>query len=209
MISVKLNEFSNTGPKQRAIGEEAVRILERVLNAPEFAERVRGNRYSRMWRLNEDGNYDQATPDQLLELILTGKELKTEPDLEIDLWIRLAKMKKGVYGSAAIGGPIITTAYWFINDCIKINDPVRLAAHWMHEWVHTAGFYHEDRMFDDAAYDTGEIVESLGRAAGSAGLKARAGALPMLKDLIGPAVTIGDVIYETGRSLSDSEETAI
>lgn len=205
MITVKLNTLNNAGPKQTAIAQSAIEVLQRVVNSNEFSERVKKNPYSKLWRMKDDETYEQANVDELLNLILTGKEWGKDADYEIDLSVTLKKMSDTVLGSVALGGTIISTAYWFINQCIEYNNPVPLAAHWMHEWVHTAGFYHDDDDdVDDAAYDTGEIVERIGT-----------GTSPYTKSVTlspfivasgaDPASSISGIVYDLGMSFFHPE----
>lgn len=201
-----LQSLTNAGPKQTAFANRALSVLDRVVNAGEFPGRIRTNRYSVLWRRTRERQHVRTSPEELLELIAGGIELDTQTDFEIDFSINLKTIRRNIMGSTAIGGPIINTAYWLINDCIQANDPAYLASHWMHEWLHTVGCYHIDQDnddFSDGVYATGKLVRAMGRSISSE--KSKAGSF-LMDDAMGPAITDGDIIYETGKSIFDSED---
>lgn len=145
-IKVTLHELANSGQRQQEIAHAAIRLLEQALNHGSFAGRVRAARFTR-WHEDDAGRHSERTVEEVLDIIQTGRELRTGNDYEIDLRVRLERLRRWprrnrVLGSTDIGGPTIVTAYWFINECIDRADPGELAAHWMHEWLHVAGFFH-------------------------------------------------------------------
>lgn len=167
MVKVVLNSLANSGPRHLAFAQKAVALLEKIVNSEEFANRVRLDPFSDMWRKIAPRQYRRSSPEELLELILSGRELGEIADFEIDLNVALVVKREGKLGSTPVGGPVINTAYWFIDRCIRRGDAVDLAGHWLHEWTHTAGYYHLDQNNDDprdAPYMTGRIAREVGRA---------------------------------------------
>lgn len=160
---VKLNKLESAGPKQTAIVQQACALLQRALNHPTFSDKVKNASYTATWRKGPGGASAQIVPAQIPQLILNGLELSTAPDFEIDLHIKLVRLRRGIVGSTPLGAFPIGTSYWFINSCIAEDDAVGLAAHFMHEWMHVAGFYHRgsNRARGDVAYRLGEIVATI------------------------------------------------
>lgn len=158
--SVKLNKIESAGPKQAAITQRACELLQLALNHPSFPDRVKGASYTATWRQEPGGATAQTGAGRILRLILDGVESGTAQDFEVDLHVKLVKLRRGIVGSTALGAFPIRTSYWFINSCIADDDAVGLAAHFMHEWMHVAGFYHHrsNRARGDVAYRLGEIV---------------------------------------------------
>jgi hypothetical protein len=157
---VKLNKLESAGPKQTAIAERACALLQQALDHPTFPTKVKNAKYTATWRRAPGGASAQVDPARILEYIVTGVESGTAPDFEVDLHIKLARLRRGIVGSTPLGAFPIRTSYWFINSCIAEDDPVGLAAHFMHEWMHVAGFYHHgsNRARGDVAYQLGAIV---------------------------------------------------
>lgn len=162
-ITVTLNKLEAAGPKQRAIAAEACRLLESALNHPSFAAKVKSSRYIATWHWDGTSQDVRKTPDEVLMYILNGAETGTSNDMEVDLEVELVQLKRGIVGETTLGKQPIHTGYWFINNCIAAGDPVSLAAHFMHEWMHIAGFYHRggNDARDDVAYVIGNLVQEI------------------------------------------------
>jgi hypothetical protein len=157
-IKVTLHSLKGAGEKQQMLARRAVVELEWALNHPSFADRVRHKQFTR-WHRNEQHRETELPVEEILIIIESGRELYSDADHEIDLSVRLKLMPRAV-GKTPIGGPIIRTAYWFINDCVRDDNPAELAAHWMHEWLHVAGFYHRggNDAREDVPYVVGEVI---------------------------------------------------
>ena len=183
MIHVVLQSLSNATPEGTAFAGEAVSLLERIVNDSRFLERVRRTRYSYTSRRTDDDRYVRTSTDEIAEIIATGKELETAPNDRIELQVVLEPMAAGTLGIVYLPDPLIHTNTAFFEACRAERDPLSLAAHWLHEWMHVAGFYH--RRFwksRDVAYQCGYIVSALGlemRGANKLG-KADAPALGLL-----------------------------
>lgn len=159
-MKVTLKKLEKAGKKQTLITLEACKLLEEAVNHLEFKKEVLKAEYTATWQNNPNTNNVQSTHKQILETILQGRESNSKVDFEIDLHIKLKKKRRGVLGSTILGKFPITTAYWFINKCIEKDDVARLAAHFMHEWLHVAGFYHfgGNSARGDVPYVIGDIV---------------------------------------------------
>ena len=158
-IKVTLHRIDGAGPKQKEFADEAVRLLGLAINHPRFASLVRAATFA-AWH---DDHEQEVSVAEVLNIIETGRELKTGADYELDLYVRLLRLRRRTVGWTDVGGPVITTAYWYINQCIRAQDPADLAAHWMHEWLHVAGFYHHEgnRTRGDVPYVIGQLVYDL------------------------------------------------
>lgn len=164
MTKVTLHSLKNAGPKQTALASEAVAVLESIVNSDEFSSAVRSFEYSSTWIRRDDDTEEQTSIEELLTTILSGREWRSTPDHEVDLKILLRRNRREIGSVEYPGASEIRTSYWFINQCLENGDPLSLAAHWIHEWVHVAGYMHGRHQAADAAYGTGDIVSRLGSA---------------------------------------------
>jgi hypothetical protein len=163
-----LHALEGATENQRQFANNAIRGLIAVVNNEEFLRKVKNGQYSRRRLRTEAGTYVEADNDTILKLIKTGKELNTVPDNEIDIQAKLAALRRTTVGSVKPPSPIITTNTLFYNDWMEKKDSLSLAAHWMHEWLHVAGFRHvklangnPDRQ--DVNYTIGGFVIEIGR----------------------------------------------
>lgn len=207
MIKVTLKSLTNAGPKQTAFAAIALQTLGEILNSPGFLEKVRTTNYTVLWKKIKTGEYSKTTPEELVDTITSGKEYHSESDSEIDFELNLKSFSNdNIIGSTPLGGTPINTSYKFINDCLKKEDPVKLASHWMHEWMHCAGFYHvdqDDDDFNDGVYTIGRLIKSIGYGQGSSKAK---GKFDPAEESEGASFTSDNVIYETGASIFHLDE---
>jgi hypothetical protein len=157
-IKVTLHSLKGAGDMQQKLARRAVEELEWALNHPSFADRVKRKQFTR-WHTNEHHRETELGVEEVLTIIESGRELYSDADHEIDLSVRLQYMPRAV-GKTPIGGPVIRTAYWFMRSCVRDDNPAELAAHWMHEWLHVAGFHHHggNDARGDVPYVVGEVV---------------------------------------------------
>ena len=103
---------------------------------------------------------------RIYRCIRSGRERGTATDGEIDLAVRLAELPEGVVGETTPGKLPFRTARWFIQGCVEDDDVVSPACHFIHEWLHVAGFYHspDNKARGDVSYLVGDIVRDLLRA---------------------------------------------
>lgn len=162
-IQVKLQNIYNSGPKQQAIATEACRLLEVALNHDSFKEIVLNTDYEKSKFQDHNRILHDKTPEEIYKFISGGLEYGTDQDQEIDIIVSLAPIKKGVLGSTTPRQLPFQTSYWFINDCIRYNDPISLASHFIHEWLHVAGFIHypDNSARNDVPYHIGSIVKNI------------------------------------------------
>lgn len=164
-IKVTLHLLENAGPKQLVIASRACELLEQAVNDPRFVPEVLDATYLETRVSDPDGSTRSVPVKSLPEFVLQGLERGTAADAEIDLKVVLDGFRRGILGSTLTGVLPFRTAYWFINDCIKYDEPAELAGHFMHEWLHVCGFYHwpNNSARDDVAYNLGNIVRKLAR----------------------------------------------
>lgn len=160
-IKVTLHEISNAGPKQTDIANRACSALETALNHRDFERRVASATYRETRFRDSQGNSRSVPPEEIYGFVASGMERGTPEDQEIDLKVKLARMRS--VGSTVPGRLPFRTSYWFINECIAENDPASLAAHFLHEWLHVSGFYHYpgNSAREDVPYVLGGIVTDL------------------------------------------------
>ncbi len=167
MTKITLHSLGNANQTQKDFDTKAIRRLKAVLNDEAFISRVSEADYSGRKFKIDDGTETEATNEQILEIISTGKERKSDPDNEVDLQIKLSQLDDEVAGSVTPPSRIITTSTSFFNDWMESKQPLSLAAHWMHEWLHVAGFRHVKINgkpdSNDVGYSIGRFVVEVGR----------------------------------------------
>jgi hypothetical protein len=160
-ITVKLHQIINAGPKQTDIAKRACAALETALNHADFKKRVEAATYKETRWWDRRGNSRSIPVSEIHGYVAGGLERDTTADQEIDIKVKLARMDS--VGSTVPGKLPFRTAYWFINECIAKDDPAPLAGHFLHEWLHVAGFHHypTNSARDDVPYVLGQIVIDL------------------------------------------------
>lgn len=158
-IKVTLHDLRGADDQQREFAEQAVTLLTKALNHPEFETLVRATSYSTAFQ-DSRGRRSRLPNQRVWAILASGIELGTASDLEIDLRVRLKWLwRPSTMGWTNVGGPVIVTNTRYFNRWMRDADPAYLAAHWLHEWLHVAGFVHEDgHEDDDAPYVVGELV---------------------------------------------------
>jgi hypothetical protein len=168
MPSVTLNFSQSATQDQKVFAQAAAAVLNTIVNHPEFIRRVTEENYSgRKFRTDAPGvHYVEATNEQISQFIAGGKEFRTAPDNDIDLSVQLKRLRKKTVGAVTPPHPLITTNSRFFEQWRENNDPLSLAAHWLHEWMHVCGFRHAgkgkpDRQ--DVPYLVAKIAVEVGR----------------------------------------------
>ncbi len=159
---VTLHELLDADARETGLARRAAGALERAVNHPDFAGRVAAAPY-RETRYSDGTGYRSLPPAEIQTIIAEGRERGTEADNEIDLAIRIVPLPEDVIGSTTPGVLPFCTARWFIDGCRKHEDLVSLARHFIHEWLHVAGFVHfpDNDARGDVPYLIGDIVRDL------------------------------------------------
>jgi predicted TIM-barrel fold metal-dependent hydrolase len=164
MTEVLLHELTTSRLEHRTFADRTVETLREVVNHPAFLEAVRSSKYSSTWRSIDSGRRERATPDAIAELIATGHERGSVADSVIDLRVVVEPLSSGSLGVVYPPSPVIHTNISFYEEWMNVPDPLSLAAHWMHEWMHVVGFYHPFfQKRRDVAYRVGDLVSVIGR----------------------------------------------
>jgi hypothetical protein len=168
MPKVILNSLINASNAQRLFAEKAVSILQQIVNHPSFQEEVSSWNYSTREFRNDSDDYEDFDNERIWAIISGGKELYQPANQEINLQCKFERWDKypKAVGEVIPPYPLITTNIIWLDMFMSERDPLSLAAHWMHEWMHVAGFYHpeeEELQWEDVAYSIGNIVVSVGR----------------------------------------------
>jgi hypothetical protein len=173
MLQVRLHSLANATPQGRELADRAVALLQQIVNDPQFLAQVRAARYSYSARMIDSGDDVAATDNETTaQIVAGGKEIKRSPDGVIDLTVVLRKFSifyPNTMGSVTPPNHTISTNRKFFNRWLQSGnggDALSLAAHWMHEWMHVAGFYHDTSSGDpnDVPYAIGEIATRVGQS---------------------------------------------
>ena len=168
MPDIKLHSFENATEYQIQFANSGIQWLKDVVNNEEFLKKIRHTTFTRRRFCTDTGAYIEASNPFILKIIAYGKERSTQPDNTIDLMVKVAPLSPTVVGRIIPPDPLITTNILFFERWMNKNDSLSLAAHWMHEWLHVAGFRHvklanggPDRR--DVNYTIGRYVVEVGR----------------------------------------------
>ena len=161
MINVELGYIKHAGPKQTAIANDAINSLNYALNHPDFKSRLLNAYFKELMFQPKGGPERRITPIEAYEKLVDGAELGGVVDGVITINVKLKKYRHvGVWN---FGDDYFTTAYWVINRAISAGNHIGLAANFIHEWCHVAGFRHHpnNNARDDMPYNLGNIVSDL------------------------------------------------
>lgn len=158
MTQVQLLAMADFNEWQTAKAEQARKLIELTVNTQAFQQAVLNAKFldSRLERSNGQV-VTNLTNAQILATILEGEERGSVVDGVIGLRVALYYKKL----SSAIGHyqpPTIFTNTRFFNPA----DPIHIAGHWMHEWLHAAGFDHDykptSRRAQSVPYLVGDLL---------------------------------------------------
>lgn len=161
MIKVELGYIKNAGVKQKKIASEAVNSIEAALNHPDFESRIKGAYFEELKFQPPGGHKRTLTPSEAYEKLVDGAELGGVVDGVITINVRLANTRSVGYWN--FGDDFFTTSYRTINRAISSGEHIGLAANFIHEWCHVAGFRHHPKNSarNDMPYNVGNIVSDL------------------------------------------------
>jgi hypothetical protein len=168
MPVITLHSLDNANELQEQFAGKAVGYLMGVVNNVDFLRKIRYSNFTRRRFCTDAGAYIEASNPYILKIIASGKERNTQPDNSIDLNVKIATLYASTAGRIIPPDPLITTNALFFNSWMYKNDALSLAAHWMHEWLHVAGFRHVklpngDADRRDVNYTIGRYVVEIGR----------------------------------------------
>jgi hypothetical protein len=91
------------------------------------------------------GRIAQTSPQEIYEIIANGKEMHGGANGVVDLHVSIIKITKpNTVGRVAHpGATLIETDIDFFDKWMRGPKAGSLAGHWLHEWMHCAGFYHK------------------------------------------------------------------
>lgn len=160
-MKVELGYIKNAGPKQTAIAEEAVKSIEKAINHSKFRDTLIDRRWDALMFRKPGARLVELSPEDAYEKLMDGSELSGVKDGIITIKCRLASRRD-------VGGwnpynDYFETAYWMINQEIRRGSHYQLAANFIHEWCHVAGFWHypNNRARNDMPYNTGSAVAEI------------------------------------------------
>jgi hypothetical protein len=168
MLQVTLHSIQNASPQGQAFAARAATLLQSIVNDPRFLAQARNLRFTYTERMDDSGEDVPSTDNEtIVQIISGGKEVMEVPDGVIKLEVVLRKFSwfyRNTMGAVTPPDHTIYTNRRFFERWLEQDDVVSAAAHWMHEWMHVAGFYHETDSGDsnDVPYAIGELAVSLG-----------------------------------------------
>lgn len=160
-----LVEIVDGTAEQQSLAESCAKILEEIINQVKFTEKVKLTKFASPTRWNENGRYVKVSNDEIIQIIKQGRERGTMADNQINLMVALKQLRDRTVGAVKPGELLITTNISFFDRWTEKSDFVSLAAHWLHEWLHVAGFLHKSRFVNrkDISYAIGRITVEIGK----------------------------------------------
>jgi len=151
--------------EQQTHAESCAKILEEIVNHAEFEKKVKQTKFANPTRWDENRRYVKVTNDEILQIIKQGRERGTMDDNQINLMVALKQLSDRTVGSVRPGELLITTNISFFDRWTAASDYISLAAHWLHEWLHIAGFLHKSWLVNrrDISYAIGRIAVEIGK----------------------------------------------
>jgi len=164
-LTVALREVDGADPAQRRFIERAIGRLQEAVADPGFLPAVGSADYLETRWTPLHGQWRALSGAEIADLVGGGIERGSERDGVLEFAFELADLpgpESGhpALGSTALGCQPIHTARWFVDRCAGAGDAINLASHFMHEWMHLAGFFHwpDNKARGDAAYVVGRLV---------------------------------------------------
>ena len=118
--------------------KEAIEILEALVNSQEFKKAVISERRFKRRKIKTKSGNHKYTNTEILNLILSGEDLKNSANNIVNLNLKLYDSKKNEIGNTNTSTLIISTYRgYFINSDIKCY-----TCHILHEYMHVIGFTH-------------------------------------------------------------------
>lgn len=156
--------------EELAFARRAAAVLQEIVQDARFLDWVARSDFSEtgMIRHTAETGREQENPESVANIIYCGRELieKFPDDTSIDLPVVLADLTHELLADTDPFVPRIGTDVDFFRRCVEADDPVALAAVWMHEWMHLAGFIHfvpQRRDPLDVPHVVEFLVQELGR----------------------------------------------
>ncbi|MCS4168515.1 hypothetical protein [Sphingobacterium sp. BIGb0116] len=166
--NVALDQFTYPGStaQQTEFAEKSVSLLAEIINHKKFLSAISTAKFSHCVLLDEHGRAQEVGNEKVIEVIQTGKEWKSTADGIVNLSINVEELKRRVVGVVYPPSPMINTNKLFFDYWLTSGDSLSLAAHWLHEWLHVAGFHHKGGAVDvnDLNYVVGKIAVEVGRS---------------------------------------------
>lgn len=141
-LTLKLHAFTNATPEDKARVTEALRLLEEVVNRPEFRDRVLNMTYKIGKNTFQGYTQTDATPTQVLQDIESAVENYNDggPGV-IDLFLDSYYKR-----SSTVGYTSVKDKFIHMNRYIQSSyTPQQTAGNIFHEWMHKIGYGHSSR----------------------------------------------------------------
>lgn len=167
-VRVKKEQVRFPAGRQGDRLEEAIILLDEVINSEEFKRRVlsytrpNGQRgYSKNYLWNNTN--DRLTSEQIYKVIMTGDE-RMRPDTIGEMNLNIRKYHR--FWSKVIGWTSPSSSEW-----IRVNwrfykryQTHEMVGNLMHEWIHLLGFLHgSEAMHEEVPYVVGGIASQIAK----------------------------------------------
>ncbi|MDT0575053.1 hypothetical protein RM533_02505 [Croceicoccus sp. F390] len=149
-LTVLLHDITGANEAETAFIRESVTLLREAVAMPGFGASIRKADYGGSLWQGMHGKIRALSGDEIWERVHDGREAGTTGDHALNLSIDVADLPgpetangaRPIIGSTQAGQLPIRSARWFVQACMLADDPVNMAAHLMHQWMHVSGFVH-------------------------------------------------------------------
>lgn len=178
MVTLDQFVYPESTAQHLEFAKKSASFLSEIINHKKFQSAIASAKFSYCVLVDEYGSPQQVGNEKVLEIINAGQEWKSTPDSNLNLSVNIKKLRRKVVGAVYPPSPVITTNSRFYDYWMNSGDALSLAAHWLHEWLHVAGFYHKGGAVDenDLNYVVGKIAVEVGRSILKATTDKKAGA---------------------------------
>lgn len=163
MTPVKLQLLSGFDAETTARAERCRLIIERGVNSDAFQRAVLDASFLDVRQERADGTLvTKLSSHEILDIILSGAEVSTPDQIArpADGIITIPLSLYSKRRSSAIGhhdGGVVHTRV----QALAWMEDVEVAGHWMHEWMHVAGFEHDYRNTRRRAHSVPYLIGEL------------------------------------------------
>lgn len=210
-VDLRINNLDNWDPWHVALANQAVRLMDIVVNDDSdnnFLAQVLSGSYTYSGYRDDNDILSEVGNSVFVDNIKGGKETYKPVDDVINLEVALERYDPDTkMGYVIPPKPLITTNTNWIDKHVgglgrRKMDPLSVASHWMHEWLHVAGFRHRSTTkvdINDAVYKIGYLFEEIGKELASRSIE---------KFVVPYSSTWGDAYLEAVKAGAASNEHA-
>lgn len=141
-LTIKLHAFTNATPEDTVRVSGAIKLLEGIINSPEFRDRVLNMTYKIGQTTYQGYSQTEATPTQVFQDIEKAQEnYKEGTEGVMDLYLDSYYQRSSTVGYTSVKDKFIHMNRYIQNSYTS----EKTAGNIFHEWMHKLGYDHSSR----------------------------------------------------------------